>query len=52
MDCYVNDSLIQAAVDMYANTATPKRIAFRSGEGLGSSQLNINNILLQTDSPF
>ena len=53
VDCYVNDSLIQAAVDMYANTATPKRIIFTSKDG-GSdgSQLNINNILLQTDSPF
>ena len=53
VDCYVNDSLIKAAVDMYANTATPKRIAFRSKDGgLGSSQLDINNILLQTDSPI
>ena len=51
VDCYVNDSLIQADVDMYANTATPKRIAFRSG-GWGISQLDINNILLQTDSPI
>jgi len=51
VDCYVNDSLIQADVDMYANTATPKRIAFKSG-GWTSSQLDINNILLQTDSPI